>query len=68
VQQNKNVAIQNFDFEESVLEYLHLALTLINHIRGAQVYEVHAILVSLAGHDRKSGRCKLALNIAELSC
>lgn len=50
------------------MEYLQLSLTLINHIRGAQAYEVHSIPVLLPGHDRKSGRRKLALNIAELSC
>lgn len=50
------------------MEYLHLTLTLINQFRGAEVCAVHSIPVLLAGHDRKSGRCKLASDIAELSC
>lgn len=68
MQQNKTkILVYKPDFGER-MKYLHLTLTFINQFRGAEVCAVHSIPVLLAGHDRKSGCCKLASDIAELSC
>lgn len=67
MQQNKKILAYKPDLGER-MEYLHLTLTLFNQFEGTEVYAVNFTPVLLAGHDRKSGRCKLASDIAELSC